>query len=105
DADLRQDAVLVDAATIVAAALMGGPFDPLGRNLPMLAIMAESRLGPRLDDDLPMLFVELLLQILIGRGVAVPVGEPLIMLADGVEPARLVAAREAREGPPLRHLV
>lgn len=104
-ADLGQVAALVDPTAEGPGHRVGLPEGVLGRDGPVLALVAEGVVGPRLDDDLPVLFVELLLELLVGGRVGVAVGERRIVLAEGVDPARLVAASEPGEGATLGHLV
>ena len=82
-----------------------GPKNAGRRYLPVLAVMAEGRVGPRLHDDIEVLFVEFLLELLVGLGIGLVVRESLVMLAQRVDPARLIAARESGKRPALGHLV
>lgn len=46
----------------------------------MLALVAKGGIGPGFDNDLPVFFVEFFLELLIGLGVRVTVGEPRVVL-------------------------
>src|SRR5271155_3639189 len=103
--DLGQDALVVDAAAVPAGHFVSGPKDVARRYLPVLAMMAEGRVGPRLHDDIEVLFVEFLLEFLVSFGIGLIVRESLIVLAQRVDPPRLVAARESGKCSALGHLV
>src|SRR5690348_16129830 len=103
--DLEQDALVIDAAAVLAGNVVCAPKNVGRRYLPVFAVMAEGRIGPRLHDDVEVLFVKLLLQLLVTLGIGLAVRQALVVLAERVDPAWLVAARESGERPALGHLV
>src|SRR5262249_9367854 len=66
--NLGDETLLVDALAISARNLMRRPENVSRWNLPVLAVMAECRLGPGLHDDFEMLFVQFLLALLVVFG-------------------------------------
>ena len=99
DADLADDALVVDLA---GRAVRARPFlhrparDALLvgiRHLVVLAVVVPGLLGPRLLDDLERLLVDLAVVVIDGRAVHRRAGD-VVLLAQHVDPAILVAARE-----------
>ena len=104
DADLAHDAVLDAAAPLLRR--VERPRRALGGHLPVLALEAQHVLRPRALDDaevlLERLAVRLVDGVVLARRRAVDAVE---LLRHHVDPAALVAAREAGVRPPAAHVV
>ncbi len=85
---------------------MGGPKDVLPWwNLPVLSLVTKSRVCPGFVNDLEVLVVELLFQLLVGRRVRHAVSQAGDLLAQNVDPSRLVSSCKPSKSSPLEHLV
>src|SRR4029077_19103898 len=110
DADLADDTLLVDLARRAVGA---GPFgdrpapDALRVgiwDLVVLAVVIPGLLGPRLFDDLEGLLIDPAVMVIDRRAVHRRAGR-MVLLAEHIDPAVLVAAGKAGIDPPLGQVI
>ena len=104
-ANLGQNTFVIHALAKFAGHIVSRPEDILGWNLPVLARMTEGRVGPGLHNNLKMLLVEFLFELLVPFRVSIVVGQDVVVLTQGIDPARLIAAGKANKGPAFCDLV